>query len=87
VKQKALLKSIATLAKEVGVDFDLDRQGANHALYRFDDQLVTVPRHADINEVTAKAILRTVRDKAAAVEAARAAEVAKQKQDHGTEEA
>jgi hypothetical protein len=37
---------------------ELVREGANHTLYRMNGNPVTIPRHSEINELTAKAILR-----------------------------
>ena len=37
---------------------ELVREGANHTLYRVKGNPVTIPRHREIDELTAKAILR-----------------------------
>jgi hypothetical protein len=36
------------------------RDGAAHELWRLDDQMITIPRHREINEQTARAILRAL---------------------------
>jgi mRNA interferase HicA len=42
---------------EIG-PLELIREGANHTLYRVNGNPVTIPRHREINELTAKAILK-----------------------------
>jgi hypothetical protein len=39
------------------VTFEMLRQGANHELWVFNGQRVTIPRHSEINENTANAII------------------------------
>jgi mRNA interferase HicA len=62
VKRTRLLKEIAKLAKAHDKQWTLIREGAKHSLYAFGDLRVTVPRHAEINEVTAKGILKDIED-------------------------
>lgn len=54
MKRKDVIRRI----KELGAV--LDREGGEHSIYRNlrTGQLVPVPRHAEINELTAKKIIR-----------------------------
>lgn len=52
MKQKDLVKKL----KNIG--FELERHGGNHDIYRRGDDRETIPRHKEINERLAKAILR-----------------------------
>lgn len=52
MKQKDLVKKL----KSIG--FELERHGGNHDIYRRGDDRETIPRHKEINERLAKAILR-----------------------------
>lgn len=38
------------------------REGANHEVWQYGTLRVTVPRHSDINELTAKGILRDIEE-------------------------
>lgn len=38
--------------------FEFERNGANHDVYRRGDEEETIPRHREINEKLAKAILK-----------------------------
>ncbi len=53
------MKQLANIAKERGTDLALVRQGGNHELWQIGEQMLTIPRHNEINELTAKSILRT----------------------------
>lgn len=38
--------------------FELYRHGSNHDIYRKDQKQIAIPRHKEINEETAKSILK-----------------------------
>lgn len=40
-----LLKKIAKAAKTAGLDWELDREGANHSIYKLDGLTIPVKRH------------------------------------------
>jgi mRNA interferase HicA len=54
------MKQLRAIAKEQGVDYAVS-EGGSHTKVRLGDRFVTVPRHRDINELTAKGILRDAR--------------------------
>ena len=58
VKRADLIRKIDRAAANSGTRFDLVRQGGNHTIYRYGSQNVVIPRHKEINELTAKSILR-----------------------------
>lgn len=58
MKRTDLLKQLREAAKEASVDFEFVREGGSHSIYRYGGQKVSVPRHTEINEITARAILR-----------------------------
>lgn len=45
-------------ARERGAQLWLEREGAEHEVWRFGDVRVTVPRHREINERLARALLK-----------------------------
>jgi len=59
MKRRILLQLIAKGAREQGVEWRLVRQGADHEIWRCESVAVHVPRHRDLNQVTAE---RTLRD-------------------------
>ena len=52
VKRRDLLRRLADLG------WHLDRQGGAHEVWRKGERIMPVPRHTEINEHTARAILR-----------------------------
>lgn len=58
MKRRDLIRKIGKVAKGAGVGFDLEREGANHSIYRCGGQPVVIPRHNEINELTAKGIMQ-----------------------------
>jgi len=58
VKRADLLTRIRKAAAEAGMTFELVREGGRHSIFRFGSQQVVVPRHREINEQTARGILR-----------------------------
>lgn len=57
MRKAELLRKIAKQASTKGVGFGLVREGGSHSLYQCGAVRVTVPRHAEINELTARGIL------------------------------
>jgi mRNA interferase HicA len=53
-----LLRKIRRTAAFAGIDFVLVRQGGSHSIFRCGSQNVVVPRHGEINEITARGIMR-----------------------------
>jgi mRNA interferase HicA len=52
MKRRDLLRQLADLG------WRLDRQGGAHEIWRKGERTLAVPRHTEINELTARAILR-----------------------------
>ena len=53
-----LLRRIRKAAADKDVGFGLVREGGSHSIYRCGGQNVVIPRHRDINEFTARGIMR-----------------------------
>jgi predicted RNA binding protein YcfA (HicA-like mRNA interferase family) len=53
VKRRDLLKRLEEIA-----DTELVRHGGSHDIYCVGNVQVTIPRHNEINEITAKAIIK-----------------------------
>lgn len=60
VKRRDLLKELKALAKAHGVDY-LETEGGSHTRVEFGGKQTTVPRHNEINEITANSILKHMR--------------------------
>ena len=58
MKRRDLLKKIAAASADAGVEFSEVREGGNHTVYRCGRDNVIVPRHNEINEITAKSIMK-----------------------------
>ena len=57
MKRRDLLQLIANGARKQGIEWRLLRQGADHEIWRCGSLAVHVPRHRDLNQVTAKRTL------------------------------
>jgi len=58
MKRTDLVKRVKSMAKTAGVPFELMREGGNHTIYSLDGNVLPVPRQNEINELTAKSILK-----------------------------
>jgi mRNA interferase HicA len=58
VGRNELLRKIRKAAANKDVGFELVREGGSHSIYRCGSQNVVIPRHREINELTARAIMR-----------------------------
>lgn len=57
MKRKALDKALREGAKQKGLELKFVREGANHEIWKMGSYQFSIPRHSDINELTAKGIL------------------------------
>lgn len=57
MKQKDLLRELHAIAARKGLRLEHVRSG-KHAIYRLGDHTIPVPRHREINELTARQILK-----------------------------
>lgn len=57
MKKKDLIKHLKGLSKTNDVPFEKLRQGANHEVWAFNGQRLPIPRHNEINELTANGII------------------------------
>ena len=60
MKRTALLVKISKRARVVGVSWSLSAHGAKHDRYSCGAINVTVPRHQEINDYTAEAIMKSI---------------------------
>lgn len=59
MKRQELLKRISEAAAAKGIEWELARSGGQHDIFRLGDSVqISVPRHREINELTARAILK-----------------------------
>jgi len=59
VKRRELMRRLASLAREHGVELEVI-EGGSHSKVTIGPARTTVPRHAEVNELTARGILRHV---------------------------
>lgn len=57
MKRRDPIKRLKAHAKAAGAEL-LETEGGNHTKVQIGDRQSTVPRHNEINEITAKAILK-----------------------------
>ncbi len=58
MKRDELIRKIRRAARGAGVDFALLREGGKHSIFECGATSVVVPRHSEINELTARGIMR-----------------------------
>lgn len=58
MKRRDLIKRITSEAKRQHKTFEIEREGGNHTVYNLDGLTIPVPRHNEINERTARDILK-----------------------------
>lgn len=63
MRKRDLIRTIKDAAKDAGLDFELKRQGGNHEMWSLDGLTLPIPRHRDINEITAKGIMKDAANK------------------------
>jgi hypothetical protein len=62
VKRRDLLQKIGQAARATGRTWHLERQGAEHEVWALSGRQITIPRHREIKEITARAILRQLEE-------------------------
>jgi len=60
VRQVELKTRIRRAAETRGITWRLVRQGGRHEVWTFGRTKITIPRHREINEITAQAIFKTL---------------------------
>ncbi len=58
MKRSELILRIRTAARGADLTWEFVRQGSAHEVWRLGERRVTIPRHREINEVTAMAVMR-----------------------------
>jgi predicted RNA binding protein YcfA (HicA-like mRNA interferase family) len=62
VKRSDLIRKIAEAAADKRLGFTFLREGGSHTIFRCGSQNVVIPRHREINEMTARGIMRDLED-------------------------
>jgi mRNA interferase HicA len=57
MKRTALEKQLRKRAEAMGLEMVFVREGGAHTIWRIGSYQFSIPRHKDINEITARAIL------------------------------
>ena len=58
MKRRDLLQRVAIAARYRGLSWELVRQGSEHEVWALDGRRITIPRHREINERTARGIMQ-----------------------------
>lgn len=58
MKRSDLIKRLEAAAERQGLELVFVREGANHTIYRIGTWTFPIPRHREINEITAQATLK-----------------------------
>jgi mRNA interferase HicA len=60
LKRRHLISRVHDRAKSLGKAWESERRGSRHDLFRCGGTVVTIPRHREINEMTALGIMKTL---------------------------
>ena len=60
MKRRDLIRRVGEAARAADRSWVLIREGAEHEVWGLNAKLVTIPRHREINEVTARAIFEAL---------------------------
>jgi mRNA interferase HicA len=58
MKRTVLIRWIGKAAKRAGTSWVFVRQGGNHEVWSCGSSMVTIPRHREINELTAQGLMK-----------------------------
>jgi mRNA interferase HicA len=58
MRRAELLRKIRQAARKSQVDFELIREGGSHSIFQCGLAKVIVPRHGELNELTARGIMK-----------------------------
>ena len=58
MKKRDLVKHLRAVARAAGANLVFVREGANHEVWTIAGERLVIPRHREINEHTARAIMR-----------------------------
>ncbi|RLE19321.1 MAG: hypothetical protein DRJ50_12310 [Actinobacteria bacterium] len=58
MKKRDLVKHLQLVARAAGTNLAFVREGANHEVWTIAGERLVIPRHREINERTARAIIR-----------------------------
>ena len=62
VKYRELIRRLRRIASDSGSTLTFVREGSNHELWEIDGERLVIPRHREINEHTARAIVDQARE-------------------------
>lgn len=62
MKQRDLIKRLAGMAKDADGAWKFGAEGGNHEVWLLNGRKIIIPRHREINELTAKGIIRRAHD-------------------------
>ena len=57
MKKRYLVGRLRAIARQGGVDLSLLREGRNHEIWSLGSGRLVIPRHREINELTARGII------------------------------
>lgn len=58
MKRRDLLRAINVAARGRGMSWQMVREGSEHEVWALDGRRITIPRHREINERTARGIMQ-----------------------------
>ena len=63
MKRRELERRIDAAAKAAGLTFEMVRDSGSHEVWSLDGQLISIPRHREVNEYTAEGVMKALEPK------------------------
>ena len=60
MKYTDLIRKIRRAAAAAGITFEMIRQKGSHQIWKCGSTSVTIPKHSEVNEITAESICKTL---------------------------
>lgn len=57
-KRRVVISTIAAAAKQAGITWEIAREGSRHTVYALGGTIIPIPRHNEINTLTAQGIYK-----------------------------
>lgn len=62
MKKRTLMKELRSVARAAGVRLEFVREGGNHEIWTIAGERLVIPRHREVNELTAQGVIKRARE-------------------------
>lgn len=62
MKKRTLMRELRSVAKAAGVELVFIREGGNHEIWTIAGERLVIPRHRQVNALTAQGVIRRAKE-------------------------